>query len=151
MLSCTVWMRMAAKGSRVAARVADVPGLIRGQMSTFRLTIHGAQSLRMPGSAVFTQERVPRIESPVLSCRITVTLFHAGTRRFLSRTWSSSDVSPVEGGGVNQHSINQNVSLCCLCCLVHSCALDEAGGLTSSCRFLLTKRFSSRLMYTTCK
>jgi len=105
-----VWMRMAAKGSRVAAKVSDVPGLMRGQAASFCLNIHGAQNLKMPGPAVFTQDRVPKIQNPRFSSRVAVTLFHTGTRRFLSRTWTSDTLSAIDSGSAGQREVSSAVS-----------------------------------------
>jgi hypothetical protein len=100
---------MAAKGSRVAAKVSDCPGFTRGQATSFQLRIHHAQSLRIPGPAFFTQNRLPKIDNPVFSTRIAVTLFNAGTRRFLSRTWTSENLATIDSPPATQKFINSTV------------------------------------------
>lgn len=119
---------MAGKGARVAAKVSDVAGLMRGQAAGFHLNIYGAQSLRIPGPAVFTQDRTPKIENPQFASKINVTLYHAGTRRFLSRTWTSEILAPIEAAGGAQSttsnvcSADTAMSFCFACLTMILCA-----------------------------
>lgn len=85
------WYHMHSRTQSQCLALSDAEGLLRGELLPFVLHIQTAQHVQVPGSAMFAAGPSEHVS---MSQQLSLTWFHAPSRRFLGRTYLS-EPAPV--------------------------------------------------------